>query len=67
MIKARKQFILDPAKIKRVQRILKTATETEAVNLALDQVVANEEIALIHEKIAGKCRLQDMDQSGFRG
>jgi len=40
---AHKHFRLDAAKIKRVQRLLKTGTETEAVGRALDLVIAEHE------------------------
>ena len=38
-----KHFRLDGAKIKRVQRLLKTGTETETVDRALDVVIAEHE------------------------
>ncbi len=38
-----KHFRLDAAKIKRAQRLLKTGTETETVDLALDVVIAEHE------------------------
>ncbi len=40
---AHKHFRLDAAKIKRAQRLLKTATETETVERALDAVIAEHE------------------------
>lgn len=40
---AHKHFRLDAAKIKRAQRFLKTGTETEAVDRALDLVIAEHE------------------------
>jgi ribosomal protein S4 len=40
---AHKHFRLDAAKIKRAQRLLKTGTETETVNRALDVVIAEHE------------------------
>jgi len=40
---AHKHFRLDVAKIKRAQRFLKTGTETEAVDRALDLVIAEHE------------------------
>jgi Arc/MetJ family transcription regulator len=39
---AHKHFRLDAAKIKRAQRLLKASTETEAVDRALDAVIAEE-------------------------
>ncbi len=38
-----KHFRLDVAKIKRAQRLLKTGTETETVDRALDVVIAEHE------------------------
>ena len=40
---AHKHFRLDAAKIKRAQRVLKTATETETIHRALDEVIAEHE------------------------
>jgi hypothetical protein len=40
---AHKHFRLDTAKIKRAQRFLKTATETETLERALDVVIAEYE------------------------
>ncbi len=65
MAKVRKQFILDAHKIKRVRRILKAQTDTEAVNEALDIVLANQKIAEIHHRLAGRLKIKDMDQSHF--
>lgn len=38
--RAHKHFRLDPAKIKRAQRILRAGTETEAIERALDLVIS---------------------------
>ena len=38
-----KHFQLDPVKIKRVQRVLGADTETEAIERALDVVIAEHE------------------------
>lgn len=40
---AHKHFVLDAAKIKRAQTLLKAPTETEAVDRALDIVIAEYE------------------------
>jgi ribosomal protein S4 len=40
---AHKHFRLDVTKIKRAQRLLKTGTETETVDRALDVVIAEHE------------------------
>lgn len=65
MPKTRKQFILDSAKISRARKILSAKTDTEAVDRALSIVIANSKIADVHRKLAGHCRLKNMDQSKF--
>jgi hypothetical protein len=40
---AHKHFRLDAAKIKRAQKLLSTGTETEAIERALDVVIAEHE------------------------
>jgi hypothetical protein len=40
---AHKHFRLDTAKIKRAQRLLRTGTETETIDRALDEVIAEHE------------------------
>jgi len=40
---AHKHFRLDTAKIKRAQRLLRTGTETETIDRALDEVIAEYE------------------------
>lgn len=65
MAKVRRQFILDPVKIRRARKILGVSTDTEAVDKALELVIGNMEIAEIHRRVAGKCNLKDMDQSKF--
>jgi hypothetical protein len=42
-VSVRKNFRLDPAKIASVQKVLHAATETEAINRALDQVITEAE------------------------
>ena len=41
--RAHKHFRLDPVKIKRAQRVLRAATETEAIERALDLVISEHE------------------------
>ena len=65
MTKVRKQFILNREKIRRAKKILGASTDTETVNEALDMVIANAEIADIHKKLSGHCKLKNMDQSKF--
>lgn len=67
MAKSRKQFILDPAKIRKAKKLLGVSTETEAVDTALDILLGNAEIADLHRKLSGKLNLKDMDQSKFGG
>ena len=43
-LKVRKQFILDPAKIKTVRKIVEAKTDTEAIDKALDHIIANSRI-----------------------
>ncbi len=63
--KVRKQFILDPSKIKRAQKILKARTETETIERALDDLLTGEDIARQIKKMAGKMKIENMDQSTF--
>ena len=65
MQKIRKQFILDNRKIHQVQKILKTTTETEAVDRALSLVIANSRIAAAHKRVMGRLEIKNMDQSRF--
>ena len=58
--KIRKQFILDPVKIEMVKRITHADTETEAVNRALDMVIANEKIEKALAAIKGKGTIRDV-------
>jgi len=41
--RSHKHFQLDPIKIKRAQRVLSADTETEAIERALDMVIAEHE------------------------
>ena len=41
--RAHKHFRLDPVKIKRAQRVLRAATETETIERALDLVISEHE------------------------
>ena len=58
--RARKQFILPVAKIKKAKEILSAKTETEAVERALDLVIADEEVRKVLLSIKGRCNLEDM-------
>lgn len=59
-LKARKQFILDPAKIRAVKIITRAKTETEAINKALDIVLANSKIEKALKSIKGKGHIKDV-------
>ncbi|MDO8644413.1 MAG: hypothetical protein Q7S00_05550 [bacterium] len=67
MAKARKQFILDVQKIKRAKSILGVATETEAIDTALDVLIGNADLLKRHHTLAGTLQIKDMDQSRFHG
>lgn len=41
--RSQKHFRLDPAKIKRAQRVLRAGTETETIERALDLVISEDE------------------------
>ena len=58
--KVRKQFILDPAKIEMVKKITRAATETEAVNRALDMVITSEKIEKALVAVRGKGKIRDV-------
>ncbi len=58
--KVRKQFILDPEKIKAVKKITKTKTDTEAINKALDIIIANTRIEKMLLAIKGKGKIKDV-------
>jgi hypothetical protein len=58
--RARKQFILPVAKIKKAKEILSAKTETEAVERALDLVIADEEIRKVLLSVKGSCNIEDI-------
>ena len=49
-VKVRKQFLLDPKLVKKAREALGARTDTEAVERALEQVVANAEIDKAHRR-----------------
>jgi hypothetical protein len=59
-LKVRKQFILDSEKIKSVREITKATTDTEAINKALDIVIANNKIKRMLLSIKGKGNIKDV-------
>ena len=58
-LKMRKQFILDSKKIKSVREITKAKTDTEAINNALDLVIANSKIEKMLVSIKGTGHIKD--------
>ena len=65
-LKVRKQFILDPEKIKTVKEIVNAETDTEAINRAMDIVIANSKILTTLKSIKGKGNIQDIYGSKTR-
>jgi len=61
-LKVRKQFILDPAKIKTVRKIVEAKTDTEAIDRALDHIIANSRIEAMLKSIKGKGKIRDVYQ-----
>lgn len=59
-VKVRKQFILESEKIKSVREILQAKTDTEAVNRAMDIVIANTRIKEALLSIKGKGSIKDI-------
>ena len=59
-MKVRKQFILDLEKIKSVREITKAKTDTEAINKALNIVIANSKIKRMLLSMKGKGNVKDV-------
>jgi len=60
----RKQFLLDPIKIKKAKKILGVKTDTEAVDTALDMIVVNDHLNHFLKSLEGKLpAIKNMDQS----
>lgn len=53
-LKARKQFILDPEKIESVKEIMNAKTVTEAIERAMDTVIADNKTRNVLMAIKGK-------------
>ena len=53
-----KNYYLDEAKIKKVQKILGTKTETEALNKTMDIIVFRTELLESLKKVSGKGGVQ---------
>ncbi|MEW6108411.1 MAG: hypothetical protein AB1632_04470 [Nitrospirota bacterium] len=58
--KVRKQFLLDPDKIEMVRKITHASTDTEAINRALDMVIANEKIQKTLAAVKGRGKIEDV-------
>jgi len=58
--KIRKQFILEQDKIKRVKKIVKAKTDTEAITKALDIIIDNTKIETMLKSIKGKGTIKDV-------
>ncbi len=58
--RVRKQFILPVKKVRRAKRILCAETETEAVECALDLVIADDEIRKLLASMKGSCNIEDV-------
>lgn len=58
--RARKQFILPVAKIKKARKILSAETDTETVERALDLVIADGEIRRVLFSVKGSCNIEDV-------
>jgi hypothetical protein len=56
----RTQFILPVAKIRKAKEILSAKTDTEAVERALDLVIADGEIRKVLRSVKGSCRIEDV-------
>jgi hypothetical protein len=58
--KVRKQFILDPEKIEAVRKLTGSRTDTEAINKALDILIANSRIEKTLSTVKGKGKIRDV-------
>jgi hypothetical protein len=56
----RKQFILPVSKIKKAKTILSAKTDTEAVEQALDLVIADEVIRKALLSVKSSCKIEDV-------
>lgn len=59
-LKIRKQFALDPEKIRTVRKITKAKTDAEAIDKAMDIVIADTEIENVFMSIRGKGKIRDI-------
>jgi len=54
----RKNYYLDEAKIKKIQKILGTKTETETINKAMDIIMFRADLLGSLKKVSGKGGVQ---------
>ena len=59
-LKMRKQFILDPEKIRAIRKIMKAKTDTEAIDKAMDTIIADSKIRNLLMTIKGKGTIKDI-------
>ena len=59
-LKMRKQFILDPEKIRTVKKIMNAKTDTEAIDRAMDTIIADSKIRNVLMTIKGKGSIKDI-------
>jgi hypothetical protein len=62
--KVRKNLRLTQAKVDRAKRILRTDTETETIEQALDLVAFRQEVVQGARRLAGSRSLQDVVRDG---
>ncbi len=60
MTKVRKQFILDQNKIRKVKSLLGAKTDTQAIDQAMEYLLANSQIEKVLRQIKGKGKIRDI-------
>ncbi len=60
MTKVRKQFILDQNKIRKVKSLLGAKTDTQAIDQAMEYLLANSQIEKVLRQIKGKGKIRDV-------
>lgn len=58
--KIRKQFLLDESKLRLVKNMTEAKTDTEAVNKAMDMVIAAGRISEALTSVKGKGKIKDV-------
>ncbi len=59
-LKTRKQFLLEQDKIRKVRKIFKAKTDTEAITRALDIIIENAKLAMTLRSVKGKGTIRDI-------